>query len=335
MCMAAQISSLFTRTVNLGRMNMYLNWLRSEENTNVLLTLLGTPGLASVLFHLWLIFTLGAEPGNLAGQNGVKWMCTCGEQGLLRFEFETWHEIPVLAYGTSREKLLCMARWQFSSGISCPFPTEPLFGLFSGDLAEENKHAEVLRYSFLWGSCLPSGYAEFRASEYPSVVAVAPFLGITGLWWPKRRSKLLEWRFDLSTFWSVSSILLFGSSSEGILNCTICLVSLDSAELLSFRRQSLNSVVVEPFQVTSSASANSLADVWRHNWWEPLACGRKGKATGLTGEAGGVLQGLFGKITKEEQRLSGILDFRRSRVFSWVVLCLSGPSDSKMLLLLQ
>lgn len=54
-----------------------------------------------------------------------------------------------------------------------------------------------------------------------------------------------------------------------------------------------------------------------------------GDATGLTGDAGGVVHGLRGKITKDEQRRNGALAFRRE------IGLRSGTSASNMLLLLQ
>lgn len=164
-----------------------------------------------------------------------------------------------------------------------------------------------------------------------------------GLWWAKCSSTQLEWRFDLSSAGGCSitllmfSILDFGSSCKGTLKCTICLVSLHSAEQLPFgRRWPLTAMVVDPWQVTSSSSCeDSLADTWRDDWWEPFASVRAGRATGLSGDAGGVLQGLFGNITKEEHRLNGTLVLQQNRLLSWMVLCFSEASGSKMLLLLQ
>lgn len=225
---------------------------------------------------------------------------------------------------------------------------EQTFGFLSKDFDEENKQADVLRYSFLAGSCSPllraGGLGALRCPSLVAVEAVVPFLDTTGLCWPKCSSKLLEWRFDLSTVGDssisllASSILLLGSSCKGILNCTMCLVSLNSAEPSFLRRRPLAVALADPLQIASAESPweSSLSDVSRVDWWEPLAGGRRtGAATGLTGDAGGVLQGLLGKITKEEHRLRGTMGFLPRWLLSCELLSFSGASSSKMLLLLQ
>ncbi len=258
------------------------------------------------------------------------WMCTCGGPFLecTSAAFETWQEISVFAQGTSKEKLLWRT-WcdPFLEDLSEVGKVSCLLSVNDG-LPLGSMQAEVLRKSLaFWGSrtllvCGPSRGLE--QSMLTFVLAELPFPEGSGRWFAKCNNTL--------ECLSVRSGP--GGCSGGMLKCTMGLASLCSADVLVLEsRRPLTAVATDPLDVSSCDASTLDSCIWWEVWKELRADGGSGgimgDATGLTGDAGGVVHGLRGKITKDEQRRNGALAFRRE------IGLRSGTSASNMLLLLQ